>query len=67
MKQHINFLLKNMIGTVTVEINNKENVSFTFYPNSEIQKFCTSTAHTVGMIYKFIDKNDFPKKYTYAC
>jgi len=54
------------IGTVTVEIANKENVSFEFYPESEIKKFCTFTAYTIGTIYKFIRENNFPDKYTYA-
>lgn len=30
-------------------------------------KFCTSTAHTIALIYKYINQNDFPKEYVYAC
>lgn len=56
-----------MIGTVTVEILHKDNCTFKFYKNSKIQKFNTSTAHTISMIYRFIKNGDYPKEYTYAC
>ncbi|WP_301012524.1 hypothetical protein [Ruminococcus sp.] len=56
-----------MIGTVTVNISNKENCKFFFYKSSKIQKFCTSTSHAIAMIYKFINQNSFPKEYVYAC
>jgi len=58
---------ENLIGTVTIETANKNNCTFDFYQNSEIKKFCTSTAHTIAMIYKFINNNEFLKEYTYAC
>ena len=32
------------IGTVTVEIANKENCSFTYYESSPVKKFCTATS-----------------------
>jgi hypothetical protein len=56
-----------IIGTVTVEIANKTNCTFKFYKNAKIQKFCTSTSHTISMIYKFIREDNFPKEYVYAC
>lgn len=56
-----------MIGTVTVDISDKTNCKFEFYANSKIQKFCTSTSHAVSMIYKFIEKNEFPDESVYAC
>lgn len=56
-----------LIGTVTIDISNKENCKFSFYKGSKIQKFCTSTSHTIAMIYKFINQNDFPEEYVYAC
>lgn len=57
---------EKMIGTVTVEIANKENASFKFYPESEIKKFNAFTGRTIGIIYKFISANNFPKEYVYA-
>lgn len=57
----------DMIGTVTIEIENKSNCVYTFYKNSKIQKFCTSTSHTISMIYKFIRERSFPEEYIYAC
>ena len=56
-----------MIGTVTVEINNTDNVGFAFYKNSPLQRFNTSTAHALTLIYRFIKENNYPKEYTYAC
>lgn len=55
---------KNMSGKVTVEIKNKQNCKFEYY---EDKGFSSSTGHTVGMIYKFINNNNFPATYTYAC
>ena len=52
-----------MIGTVTVEISNKENCSFEFYEKSKIKKFNTSTSHAISAIYHFIKANDYPKEY----
>ncbi len=57
---------EKMIGTVTIEMENTENVTFTFYQNSEIKSFCAFTGHTIGTIYKFIRENNFPKEYLYA-
>lgn len=57
----------NMIGTVTVEINNTDNVVFKYYKISPIKKFCTSTGHTVTLIFRFIKENSFPDEYVYAC
>lgn len=56
----------DMIGTVTIEIANNENVTFFYYPDSKTQQFCPSTAHTIGRMYKFIKENNFPKEYIYA-
>ena len=53
-----------MSGKVTVEIKNKQNCKFEYY---EDKGFTSSTGHTVGMIYKFINNNNFPATYTYAC
>lgn len=58
---------EELIGTVSVEISNKENCSFEFYEDSKIQSFCSSTAHTIGMIYRFIRENNFPDEYVFAC
>ena len=55
---------KNMIGKVTVEIKQKQNCKFEYYGNNA---FTSSTGHTVGMIYKFINNNKFPVTYIYAC
>lgn len=57
----------DMIGTVTIEISNKENCTFEFYEKSKIKKFNTSTSHTISAIYRFIKANDYPKEYVYAC
>lgn len=57
----------DLIGTVTVEILNKENCKFEFYKTSKIQKFNTSTSHTISMMYRFIKDNDYPNEYVYAC
>lgn len=56
-----------MIGTVTIEKNNKDNCKFDFYVDSKVKRFCTSTSHTIKMIYKFINANNFPEEYVYAC
>lgn len=56
-----------MIGTVKMEITNNENVIFSYYPNSKIKKFCSSTANTITKMYGFIRDNNFPEEYTYAC
>ncbi len=58
---------ENMIGTVSVEIKNAENVKFSFYDSSPIQKFNTSTSHTITAILRFIKEGEFPDEYTYAC
>lgn len=58
---------EELIGTVTAEISNKENCTFSFYETSKIQKFNTSTSNTVCMIYRFIRENNYPKEYVYAC
>lgn len=57
----------DMIGTVTVEIKNKDNCKFDFYNTSKIKKFNTSTAHTISMIYSFIRENNYPMEYVFAC
>ena len=57
----------NPIGTITVEIANKENCTFSYYETSPIKKFCTATSRAIMVIYRFIKKNDFPKEYLYAC
>lgn len=57
----------DLIGTVTVEILNKENCKFEFYTTSKIQNFNTSTSHTIFMIYRFIKDNDYPQEFVYAC
>lgn len=56
-----------MIGTVTVEMKNKENCTFEFYKTSKFKSFNTSTSHTISAIYRFIKANDYPKEYIYAC
>lgn len=56
-----------MIGTVTINISDKSDCKFVFYKDSKIQKFCTSTSHTISMMYKFINENKFPEEYVYAC
>ena len=57
----------DMIGTVSMsQIDNKD-CRFEYYDNSKIKHFCTSTAHALSMINKFIKNNDFPKEYTFAC
>ena len=58
---------QEMIGTVTVEITNKDNCTFDFYEEYKIKKFNTSTAHTIAAIYRFIKSGEYPKEYTYAC
>lgn len=57
----------NMIGTVTVEISNRDNCTFEFYKASKIQKFNTSTSHTISLIYRFIKADNYPVEYVYAC
>ncbi len=57
----------DMIGTVTVEISNKQNCVYEFYESSKIKEFNASTSHTILMIYRFIKNNDYPKEYVYAC
>lgn len=56
-----------MIGTVTIEIADNENVTFSYYPDSKTKEFCPSTAHTITKMYGFIRDNSFPDEYTYAC
>lgn len=58
---------ENLIGTVSVEIANPDNVVFTYYTHSKIKSFCTSTSHTITLIYRFIKENSYPNEYTYAC
>lgn len=57
---------EEMIGTVTIEIANIENVTFYYYPDSKTKKFCPSTGHTVGRMYGFIRNNNFPEECIYA-
>ena len=55
------------IGTVTVEIANKENCSFTYYESSPVKKFCTATSRALMVVFRFIRNNEFPNEYLYAC
>lgn len=57
----------NMIGTITVEIANTDNVEFNYYKTSPIKKFCSSTGNAVTLIFRFISENNFPNEYVYAC
>lgn len=55
------------IGTVTVEIANKENCSFSYYESSPVKKFCTATSRALMVVFRFIRNNEFPNEYLYAC
>ena len=55
------------IGTITVEIANKENCIFSYYKTSPVKKFCTATSRAITVVYRFINQNDFPNEYVYAC
>ena len=57
----------NPIGTITVEIANKENCTFSYYESSPIKEFCTATSRAVMVVFRFIRNNEFPNKYLYAC
>lgn len=57
----------NPIGTVTVEIANKENCSFSYYESSPVKKFCTATSRALMVVFRFIKNKEFPDNYLYAC
>ena len=57
----------NLIGTITVEIANKENCTFSYYESSPIKEFCTATSRAVLVVFRFINNNAFPNEYVYAC
>ena len=56
----------NPIGTITVEIANKDNCTFSYYELSPIKEFCTATSRAVLVVFRFIKNYEFPNEYILA-
>lgn len=63
--------LDNMVGTVTVDINDKNNYNCDFYPDSGKTAIHSDTLTALGKVFGFITdykekQKMFPLKYTHA-